>query len=80
MSNHLSTIERKMLGALMLIMNEEYKVHTSMIDLARMMGYKATGGALTFALQALEMKNHIAVHQQAEKGNGGRKLSATVFV
>lgn len=80
MSKNLSVIERKMLGALIQLMNDEMFVHVSMIDLARRMGYTATGGGLTFALQALEMKNHIAITQLAEKGHRGRKLIAQVLV
>lgn len=58
MSN-LGVIERKVLGALILLSdkNNVAKVKTSQIVNA--MGYKNSGGAITFALKSLEYNNHI---------------------
>lgn len=40
--------------------NEEMIVQGNLGTLADTMGYKAVGGAITFAIQALELKNYIA--------------------
>lgn len=55
----LRVIEKKVLGALLILSNEVLEVKTSNAEIARTMGYKASGGAITFALDALEMKNYI---------------------
>ena len=55
----LKKIERKVLGALLILSDEGMKSHFTMRELAHMMGYKEPGGALSFALQALELKNLI---------------------
>jgi DNA-binding MarR family transcriptional regulator len=58
MSN-LGVIEKKALGALITLCDANNITRVSMRELARAMGYKATGGAITLALKTLEMNNHI---------------------
>ena len=59
MSN-LGVIERKVLGALIMSPRDEHGfTRINMRQLAQKMGYKAPGGALTFALKTLEMNNYI---------------------
>lgn len=56
---NLSTVEKKVLGAMLIHTNNDMVVSVPLRVLASTMGYKAVGGALTFAIQALEMKNFI---------------------
>lgn len=65
MSN-LRTVEKKVLGAMLILANDEMVVKARMIDIARAMGYKEAGGALTFAIDALEMKNIISKEGQGK--------------
>lgn len=59
MSN-LGVIERKALGALIMTpVDKDGITHISARQLAIKMGYKASGGAITFALKSLEVNNHI---------------------
>ena len=57
---NLRTVEKKVLGAMLILADDDMNVKTSMKQLAETMGYKKAGGALTFAIEALEMKNYIA--------------------
>lgn len=61
MSSNLKTVEKKVLGALLILSDENMVTEMSLQTIAEAMGYKSPGGALTFAIQALEMKNYIAI-------------------
>lgn len=56
---NLGVAERKCLGALVLSSCNDMTVKISTHELANKMGYKKTGGTITYALQMLEMKNYI---------------------
>lgn len=66
-SSMLGKVERKTLGALLIMCDENMSVRASKGEIATKMGYKASGGAITFALQSLEMKNFITVEDGAYK-------------
>ena len=57
--SNLRGVERKVLGALLILADEKMEVQCNLKTLASTMGYKAVGGAITFAIEALEMKNYI---------------------
>lgn len=63
MSN-LRTVEKKVLGAMLILANDDMVVKAKMLDIARAMGYRAVGGAITFAIDSLEMKNLISKEEQ----------------
>lgn len=58
MSN-LGVIEKKVLGALIILTNAQNVAKVSATTIAKTMGYKRSGGAITFALKSLELNNHI---------------------
>lgn len=62
----LSTIEKKVFGALVMLSDKKGIAKASTTQIAKVMGYKASGGALTFALKILELNNHI---QKQEDGS-----------
>ena len=55
----LSTIEKKVFGALVILSNGKGIAKASSTQIAKVMGYKRSGGAITFALKILELNNHI---------------------
>lgn len=59
--DNLGTIERKVLGALMILADKASNntVKASMLEIAELIGYKATGGALSFAIKVLERDNYL---------------------
>lgn len=57
--DNLGTVERKVLGALIILADEKKTINAPLKDLADVMGYKKTGGAMTFALKILERDNFI---------------------
>lgn len=57
--SHLGVIEKKVYGALLMLSNGENVVTASNQQIARKMGYKRSGGAISFALKSLEHHNHI---------------------
>ena len=57
--NNLGVIERKMLGALLILSDRDNMVSANLNQLAEQMNYKASGGALTFALKVLERDNYV---------------------
>jgi hypothetical protein len=59
---NLRPIEKKVLGAMLILSDEDMNLKATMKNIATVMGYKEAGGALTFAIQALEMKNLIDVN------------------
>lgn len=64
--SNLRTVEKKVLGAMLILADDNMTVKASTSKIAEVMGYRKTGGALTFAIEALEMKNYIAT---IEKGH-----------
>lgn len=58
-ASNLRTVEKKVLGAMLIHTDNEMVVQGTKLQWAQTMGYKSTGGAITFAIQALEMKNFI---------------------
>lgn len=63
-TSSLGVIEKKVLGAMLVLANEHMITTSTNKRIAELMGYKTSGGAITFALQALEMKNFINVHSK----------------
>lgn len=57
--NNLGVIERKVLGALLICSDTDKIATCLMIDIADLIGYKASGGALTFAIKILIRDNYI---------------------
>lgn len=57
--NDLNVVERKVLGALLMKVNESMEVRITLTEIARLIGYKAVGGAISNAIKILEMKNYI---------------------
>jgi hypothetical protein len=58
--SNLGVIERKVLGALIMSPRDVHGItQVTLRQIAQKMGYKASGGALTFALKTLEMNNYI---------------------
>jgi hypothetical protein len=57
--SQLGTIERKVFGALVILADDKNVAKASLSQIAKAMGYKRAGGALTFALKTLEFNNHI---------------------
>lgn len=62
----LNTVEKKVLGALLILADEDMVVNAKNTVIARTMGYKRSGGAITFALRILEMNNYIMVLPKGE--------------
>lgn len=57
--SQLGVIEKKVFGALVILSNQKNIAKASTNQIARTMGYKKGGGAITFALKSLEFNNHI---------------------
>ena len=59
--DNLGTIERKVLGALLIAAdnNNDSTVKISQNEIADLIGYKTSGGALTFAIKILERDNFL---------------------
>ena len=57
---NLGVVEKKVLGALMILADEFNKVKATITEIAHTMGYKTAGGAITYALRILERDNFIA--------------------
>lgn len=57
--SNLRTVERKVLGALIQLANDDMSVEASHGEIALRMGYKKTGGMINYALDSLEIKNYI---------------------
>lgn len=64
--SNLGTVEKKVLGALLMLANDNMEVETTLKEIAQKMGYKRTGGAITYAMQALEMKNYLVTSEQGK--------------
>lgn len=61
MQNALTPVERKLLGVLIVMSKSDGIVTDFMENIVKKMGYRGTGGSTTYALQGLQMKNHIAI-------------------
>lgn len=59
--DNLGTVERKVLGAMLIIANNtnSNNVKVSMNEIADLIGYKTSGGALSFAIKILERDNFL---------------------
>jgi len=56
---NLGVIEKKVLGALLILSDKNNVTKATHSDIAQVMGYKTDGGAITFALKILERDNFI---------------------
>lgn len=54
-------VERKLLGALLKLCNDEMIAKATLKEIADEMGYATVGGAMTFAIRLLETNNHIRI-------------------
>ena len=59
--SNLSTIDKKVLGALIILADDHMVVNASTVQIAQRMGYKKSGGAVTYALRMLEANNFITL-------------------
>lgn len=59
--DNLGVIERKVLGALLVLADNSKSnvVKTTMKNVADLIGYKSSGGALSFAFKILERDNYV---------------------
>lgn len=59
--DNLGTVERKVLGAMLIIADNTKNniVKVSMNEIANLIGYKTSGGALSFAIKILERDNFL---------------------
>ena len=59
--DNLGTVERKVLGAMLIIADNTKNniVKVSMNEIADLIGYKTSGGALSFAIKILERDNFL---------------------
>lgn len=48
---------RRMLGAMLVLANDQMEVTATLTEISNAAGYKATGGIQTYALQTLEHNN-----------------------
>ena len=60
MSTDMGVVDKKVLGALLLLADDNMVVKTTMTKIANVMGYKATGGTVTYSLKLLEINNYIS--------------------
>ena len=58
--DNLGVVEKKVLGALMILADGSNVVKSTLTNIATTMGYKVSGGAITYALRVLERDNFIA--------------------
>lgn len=63
---NLSMVEKKVLGALIMLSNDELVVCATVRDIARAIGYKDGGGIISAALRTLETYNKIAKIKSSE--------------
>ncbi len=57
--DNLGVVEKKVLGALMIMANGKDVVKSTIRNIANVMGYKEPGGAITYALRVLERDNFV---------------------
>jgi hypothetical protein len=63
--SNLKTIQKKVLGAMLILSDSDMNVKATFKEIAQVMGYQRAGGVISFALETLEMKNYIS---KTEKG------------
>ncbi len=56
---NLGVVERKVLGALILLADETNTAKATMAEIADKIGYKVAGGAITYAIRGLERDNFL---------------------
>lgn len=56
---NLGVIERKILGAMLILADNDNNVTASKLELAHAIGYKSSGGAITYAIKILERDNYL---------------------
>jgi len=57
---NLGPVEQKVLGALIILAGGANTVKVTLKEIANTMGYKTSGGAITYAIRGLERDNFIA--------------------
>jgi len=57
--NNLGVVERKVLGALLLLADENCIAKATKKEIADRMGYSQPGGTITYALRILQRDNYI---------------------
>lgn len=57
--NDMGTVERKVMGAMLIMADEDNIAKVTLQDVADIIGYKKTGGALSFAIKILERDNYL---------------------
>lgn len=80
MANDLNVIERKVLGALIMLSDTEGNVTTNMSQIARKIGYKTSGGVLGLCLKSLALQNLINFEHTGEVVSNQRKIKVKVHV
>lgn len=60
----MSPVACKVLGALILMANDDNVVEATQVEIAHTMGYKKSGGAITYALHFLELYNFINIEKK----------------
>lgn len=59
MSSEMGLVEKKVLGALLILADEDNVAKATFPEIAEKMGYKTFGGAISFAIRLLEINNYI---------------------
>lgn len=62
---NLGEVERKLLGALLMMADSNGLVNAFMYEVANKMGYKTSGGQVTMALKSLEMKDYVVLMRES---------------
>ena len=57
--NDMGVIERKVIGAMLIMTDENNIAKVTLQDVADLIGYKKSGGALSFAIKILERDNYL---------------------
>lgn len=55
----MGVIERKVIGAMLIMTDENNIAKVTLQDVADLIGYKKSGGALSFAIKILERDNYL---------------------
>lgn len=62
----LTKVERKVLGALLILADDDMSIKTPLREVARVMGYKEVGGVITYAIQTLALKRFIQINNKGD--------------
>lgn len=57
--NDMGVIERKVMGAMLITADENNIAKVTLKNVANLIGYKQSGGALSFAVKILERDNYL---------------------